>query len=339
MAVDCKQGLADLGRGLLCHESLYFSTILLSVVGTGLADLGRGLLLRSLRLSSLCLSPVSSQPVKGSWGSATDIDLQTKVVKPHFGVCSRQRASTVSGNEKVDTLSRSSVTETPTQSKDEEYFVRMIRKAGKDGRPSSECVSFSEQDIVDIFRSSLRGSKVPVVKVEGVDGVESTMQGEEQNGDEVDGSKESDRGESEGGKQRLRAVHSQREVQVLEGQDVNSDTVETVIIPDNISPDLVCVEMSCICILPPSLPPPSLLQYLYQSVCTIDLPGILCAKAHGGDINFINIDDEGKSPMLIAIEKVNHVYVLYMCTLLSVCQCLNLLVHVVSSIFVHTCNE
>ena len=173
--------------------------------------------------------------------SATDIDLQTKVVKPRFGVRSRQRASTVSGNENVDSISRSSVEEAPTQSKDEEYFVRMIRKTGKDRRPSSECVSFSEQDIVDIFRSSLRGSKVPLVKVERADDGESTVQAEEKDGDKVDGSKESD----ERGKKRLRVVHSQKEVQVLGGQDVNSDTVETVVIPDNISPDLVYVNMSC----------------------------------------------------------------------------------------------
>ena len=49
------------------------------------------------------------------------------------------------------------------------------------------------------------------------------------------------------------------------------------------------------------LPP---LQYLYQGVCTDDLAAILCAKVHGGDINFVNVDDEGKTPMLIAIEKV-----------------------------------
>lgn len=34
------------------------------------------------------------------------------------------------------------------------------------------------------------------------------------------------------------------------------------------------------------------------------MAAILCAKAHGGDINFINIADEGKTPMLIAIERV-----------------------------------
>ena len=54
---------------------------------------------------------------------------------------------------------------------------------------------------------------------------------------------------------------------------------------------------------------PTVLQYLYQSACTDDLAAILCAKAHGGDINFVNVGDEGKTPMLIAIEKVYSVNV------------------------------
>ena len=56
------------------------------------------------------------------------------------------------------------------------------------------------------------------------------------------------------------------------------------------------------------LPP---LQYLYQGVCTDDLAAILCAKVHGGDINFVNVDDEGKTPMLIAVEKVQYIIMSY----------------------------
>ena len=55
-----------------------------------------------------------------------------------------------------------------------------------------------------------------------------------------------------------------------------------------------------------SIPSPSLAlhQYLYQGANTDNMPAILCAKAHGGDMNFVNGDDEGKSPMLVAVEQV-----------------------------------
>ena len=44
---------------------------------------------------------------------------------------------------------------------------------------------------------------------------------------------------------------------------------------------------------------------------SVDLAGVLCATAHGGNINFINEEDEGKCPMLVAVEQVH--YYTYIC--------------------------
>ena len=46
-------------------------------------------------------------------------------------------------------------------------------------------------------------------------------------------------------------------------------------------------------------------QYLYNSVLTCELPGILCAIAHGGKVNYTNMEDERKSPILLAIDAVS----------------------------------
>lgn len=37
-----------------------------------------------------------------------------------------------------------------------------------------------------------------------------------------------------------------------------------------------------------------------------DLPGVLCAIAHGGNINYVNKEDESKSPILLAAEAVSY---------------------------------
>ena len=63
-------------------------------------------------------------------------------------------------------------------------------------------------------------------------------------------------------------------------------------------------------------------QYLYQSVSTEDIPAILCAKAHGANMNFRNSEDEGKSPMLVAVEQVCE-YIVYS----FMCLIILLLVH------------
>lgn len=49
----------------------------------------------------------------------------------------------------------------------------------------------------------------------------------------------------------------------------------------------------------------SLLQFLYSSVMMNDLPGVLCAIAHGANTNFVNKNDESKSPILLAVEAVS----------------------------------
>lgn len=37
-----------------------------------------------------------------------------------------------------------------------------------------------------------------------------------------------------------------------------------------------------------------------------DLPGILCAIAHGGSTNYVNREDGAKSPILLAVEAVSY---------------------------------
>ena len=36
-----------------------------------------------------------------------------------------------------------------------------------------------------------------------------------------------------------------------------------------------------------------------------DLPGVLCAIAHGGNTNYVNKEEESKSPILLAVEAVS----------------------------------
>ena len=50
---------------------------------------------------------------------------------------------------------------------------------------------------------------------------------------------------------------------------------------------------------------PISIQFLYNSVIMNDLPGILCAIAHGGSTNYVNREDGAKSPILLAVEAVS----------------------------------
>ena len=60
-------------------------------------------------------------------------------------------------------------------------------------------------------------------------------------------------------------------------------------------------------------PPLFILQFLYNSVLTNDLPGILCAIAHGGSTNYVNREDGAKSPILLAAEAVSYRKVTFLC--------------------------
>ena len=44
-----------------------------------------------------------------------------------------------------------------------------------------------------------------------------------------------------------------------------------------------------------------LAQYLYNSVLASNIPGILCALAHGGSVNYANEEEEHKCPILLAV--------------------------------------
>ena len=46
-------------------------------------------------------------------------------------------------------------------------------------------------------------------------------------------------------------------------------------------------------------------QFLYSCVSLNDLPGVLCAIAHGASTNYVNKKDEEKSPILLAAEGVS----------------------------------
>ena len=47
------------------------------------------------------------------------------------------------------------------------------------------------------------------------------------------------------------------------------------------------------------------LQFLYSSVMMNDLLGVLCAIAHGASTNYVNKNDESKTPILLAVEAVS----------------------------------
>ncbi|CAI8057546.1 hypothetical protein GBAR_LOCUS31367, partial [Geodia barretti] len=201
--------------------------------------------------------------------SATDLGLKSKIkVLPGFHT--RSRSTTLS----LGRGPRRSLEEAPNRSKDEDYFIKLIRKTDPEAT-AAKVTAFSDQDFADILRSSLRGGKVPIVRVESADDRDDASAKTAN-----DGGREGEV-KGEGG--------SQIYLQAPRDDDGSPETapvvpepVEVIKIPEDVPPNM----------------------YLYQGVCTDDLAAILCAKVHGGDINFVNVDDEGKTPMLIAIEKV-----------------------------------
>lgn len=169
--------------------------------------------------------------------SATDITIQSNV-KQHFGVHTRSRSSTVHCSSPGSGSGQRRLEEAPNRSKDEDYFAKLIHKTDKEeNMPSQNRVtSFSDQDFADILRSSLRGKKVPLVRVESADdhlaGVETAQ-------------KEEDDGERE---ERVSENHLQPpsgEVEFQETTAVAIEPMETLIIPDDISPDMVRREIQC----------------------------------------------------------------------------------------------
>lgn len=173
--------------------------------------------------------------------SSTDHELQTKI-KPRHGVHTRSQSTTVGECSAVVTSPCHSLDETPRHSKEGEYVAKLIRKTGKvqeDGSSERE-MSFSEQDFVDILRSSMRESKVPLVHVESAD--DRKREKEEdggENGGQTD-EKEGGGGEGEGGEKEDRRTLSPGHLTTPSSSGGSQEVaVEPVIIPDNISPSLV----------------------------------------------------------------------------------------------------
>ena len=199
---------------------------------------------------------LSSSPLTRS---ATDITVRNKA-KYQFVKHARERSFTVSGTDKVGGRTRRSLEEAPNRSKDEDYFEKLIQKTEeqeKNEEPTSDLVaSFSDQDFADIFRSSLRGSKVPLVRVETVDdiGTGGAEKGEGTNrggGGEEGGREEGGGGGGGGGGEGIREEGEGRKesedktqdcLQLpspLDSREVSPEGVESVVIPDDVSPDMV----------------------------------------------------------------------------------------------------
>ena len=204
-------------------------------------------------------SPTTADKRKAMSGSpltrsATDITVRNKA-KYQFVNRARERSLTVSGTHKVGARTRRSLEEAPNRSKDEDYFEKLIQKTEeqeKNEEPTSDLVaSFSDQDFADIFRSSLRGSKVPLVRVETVDdiGTGGAEKGEVTNreGGEEGGREEGGGGGGEGvrevGEGRKESEDKTQDClqlpSPLDSREVSPEGVESVIIPDDVSPDMV----------------------------------------------------------------------------------------------------
>ena len=163
--------------------------------------------------------------------SATDMALKSRV-QLRYGLHSRSRSSTVHESSNiVPPGQRHSLQEVPDRPKD---LAKLIRKSGDEKAPSDQVTSFSDQDFADIFRSSFRSSskEVPLVRVESADGNRVT---EEAGGEEGDG-REGGQGEGGGDVRTLSPNHLQAP-DVTDGSQAAA--LDSVIIPDNISPDLV----------------------------------------------------------------------------------------------------
>ena len=53
--------------------------------------------------------------------------------------------------------------------------------------------------------------------------------------------------------------------------------------------------------LPSPLLPSPLTQHLYNCAAVGDIPGMLCAVAHGANVNFINEAEDGRTPLIQTI--------------------------------------
>ena len=186
-------------------------------------------------------SPTSSDMRKDTSSSsmtrsATELGLKTKVIS-RSGFHTRSRSTTLGSPSGFGTRPRRSLEEAPNRSKDEDYFTKLIQKTDteeKEGK-SGRVTMFSDQDFADIFRSSLRGSKVPMVRVESADDREGSSNKVGGDGKEGEGKGE---GEGEGASQNhLLAPRDGGESP--ETAAPVPEPVEVIVIPDNISPDLV----------------------------------------------------------------------------------------------------
>ena len=154
--------------------------------------------------------------------SATDIALEA-ISKMDSPKITRKRCSTISGE----------IDKEPSREllkRDEYDLLRLIRET-KTQKGANLVASFSEQDIADIFKSTLR-DKAPAVTVETV-GEES----EKEDPDTDGGGK----GGGGGGREREGSDSHNRlqNLKMLVSRDSSPERIEPVIIPDSIAPDQV----------------------------------------------------------------------------------------------------
>ena len=160
--------------------------------------------------------------------SATDLGLKGKIT----GLHTRSRSTTLGSPVGLGKVLRRSLEEAPNRSKDEDYFTKLIKKPDKEDETAAQVTTFSDQDFADILRSSLRGNKVPTVRVETADEGADTSSSKP-----ATGGKEGE-GKGEGA--------SQNYLQAP-GDDGGSpetsppapEPVEVIIIPDDITPNMV----------------------------------------------------------------------------------------------------
>ena len=69
------------------------------------------------------------------------------------------------------------------------------------------------------------------------------------------------------------------------------------------------------------LPLPLSAQYLYNSVLASNFPGILCAIAHGGSVNYVSEEDERKCPILLAVSAMTVSVSVCVCVCVCACVC------------------
>ena len=104
--------------------------------------------------------------------SATDLGLKSKI-KVFPGFHTRSRSTTLGSPISLGRAPRRSFEEAPNRSKDEDYFTKLIQKTDPEAT-AAKVTAFTDQDFADILRSSLRGGKVPMVRVESADDRDDT---------------------------------------------------------------------------------------------------------------------------------------------------------------------